>query len=239
MSRANLSIIGMLAGQPDLLDDLQLPEDVDRETVTDAIKLETAELEIVYSNPLFMKSAIKAWSKRRLYAWTELYKTTQYEYEPLWNKDATITDTEEIERGQSIEGESAAYKTGTTSRTTSNTMSRNSAGTRGGTNLHEVTGFNSDELTTESKDTQQATDSLQTSGTDSEQMTGTDGESSSGSNSEDLTENITRTRTHRETGNIGITSAMDLIRQQREIVNFDIAQIIADEFKKQFCIMVY
>lgn len=223
MGRANLSIIGMLAGQPDMLDDLQLPEDLDRETVLDAIKLETAELEMVYTNPAFMKQAIKAWSKRRLYAWTEIYKTTQYEYEPLWNKDATITDTEEIERGQSIEGESAGNKTGT--------MSRTSSGTRGGSNLREVTGYNSAELATDSKDTQQATDSLQTSGTD--------GESSSGSTSEDLTENITRTRTHRETGNIGITSAMDLIRQQREIVDIDIAQIIAVEFKRQFCVMVY
>ena len=223
MGRANLSIIGMLAGQPDMLDDLQLPEDLDRETVLDAIKLETAELEVVYTNPVFMKQAIKAWSKRRLYAWTEIYKTTQYEYEPLWNKDATITDTEEIERGQSIEGESAGNKTGT--------MSRTSSGTRGGSNLREVTGYNSAELATDSKDTQQATDSLQTSGTD--------GESSSGSTSEDLTENITRTRTHRETGNIGITSAMDLIRQQREIVDIDIAQIIAVEFKRQFCVMVY
>lgn len=223
MGRANLSIIGMLAGQPDMLDDLQLPEDLDRETVLDAIKLETAELEIVYTNPVFMKQAIKAWSKRRLYAWTEIYKTTQYVYEPLWNKDATISDTEEIERGQSIEGESAGNKTGT--------MSRTSSGTRGGSNLREVTGYNSAELATDSKDTQQATDSLQTSGTD--------GESSSGSTSEDLTENITRTRTHRETGNIGITSTMDLIRQQREIVDIDMAQIIAVEFKRQFCVMVY
>lgn len=223
MGRANLSIIGMLTGQPDMLDGLQLPTGLDRETVLDAIKLETAELEMVYTNPAFMKNAINAWSRRRLYSWTEMYKTTQYEYDPLWNKDATITDTETVERGQSIEGETAGNVTGTTSRT--------SSGTRSGSNQHKVTGYNSSELAIESEDTQQASDSLQTSGTD--------GESRSGSSSEDLTESITRTRTHRETGNIGITSTMQLISQQRDIVDFDIAKIIADEFKKQFCIMVY
>lgn len=40
-------------------------------------------------------------------------------------------------------------------------------------------------------------------------------------------------------GNIGVTSTQDLINQQREVVQFDIIQFIVEDFKSEFCVMVY
>lgn len=40
-------------------------------------------------------------------------------------------------------------------------------------------------------------------------------------------------------GNIGVTSAQDMIKQEREIADFDIIDIIVDEYKKKFCIVIY
>ncbi len=215
MSRANLSIIGLYSAKPDLLDDLQLPAQLDREQVEDAILLDCAELEMVYTDPDFMKRAIKAWSRHRVHAWSEMYETTQYEYNPLWNKDATITDSETIKREQSVDG------------TTSGTSGRTSTGSRTGSQTHKVTGYNDNVLTVDSQDDTTASDQLTDSATDSE------------TRSEDLGENVTRTLSHRETGNIGVTSTMQLIKEQREVVDYDVVQLIADEFKHKFCLLVY
>lgn len=239
MSRANLSIIGLYTARPDLLDDMHLPVQIDREQVEDAILLDCAELELVYTNPDFMKRAIKAWSHHRVDAWEKMYETTQYEYNPLWNKDATITDSETVEREQSIDGTTSGSATSDTSGTESKTLSRTSTGSRTGAQTHEVTGFNDNTLAIDSKDSTTASDQLTDSGTDSSTTSGEREDSHSETRSEDLGETVTRTRTHRETGNIGVTSTMQLIREQREIVDFDVVQKIADEFKHKFCLLVY
>jgi len=239
MSRANLSIIGLYTARPDLLDDLHLPAQIDREQVEDAILLDCAELELVYTNPDFMKRAIKAWSHHRVDAWEKMYETTQYEYDPLWNKDATITDTESVERKQSIDGTTSGTASSDTSGTNSQTKSRTSTGSRTGSQTHEVTGFNDNTLAVDSKDSTTASDQLTDSGTDSGTTSEEREDSHSETRSEDLGETVTRTHTHRETGNIGVTSTMQLIREQRDIVNYDVVQMIADEFKHKFCILVY
>ena len=40
-------------------------------------------------------------------------------------------------------------------------------------------------------------------------------------------------------GNIGVMSTQDMIKQEREIALFNLYDIIIDEFKQRFCIMVY
>lgn len=40
-------------------------------------------------------------------------------------------------------------------------------------------------------------------------------------------------------GNIGVTSSQDMIKQEREIADFDIIDIIVSEYKKKFCILIY
>ena len=215
MSRAFLSVIGMLSQREDLFDLLQVPEEMDSSDVADVVAMECAELELVYTDPDFLKRAIGVWSSHRQPIWQKMYETTAYEYNPLWNKDATITDTETVERGQTVEG------------TTSASSEKSSTGSRSGNQVHEVTGFNSAELATDSKDTTSASDTMNVEGNDSS------------SSSEELAEDITRTRTHRETGNIGVTSTMQLIKEQRDIINYDVAEIIAEEFRRKFCILVY
>lgn len=40
-------------------------------------------------------------------------------------------------------------------------------------------------------------------------------------------------------GNIGVTTTQKMIQSQREVVQFDIIQYIIEDFKKEFCILVY
>lgn len=51
------------------------------------------------------------------------------------------------------------------------------------------------------------------------------------------TGNAKTTRT--ETGNIGVTTTQQMIREERDISDFNIYGYIADSFKNEFCILVY
>ena len=133
-----------------------------------------------------------------MYTWTQLLKTTQYEYNPIWNKDGTVEETET----RSLD---------TAGSTTSKADSTSD-------NTHSTYGFNSGSAQPADKD----------HGTSNANGSGTKG-------SED--ETITRTR--REFGNIGVTTTMSMIKEQRDVVEFDIYQYIIDDFKYRFCIRVY
>lgn len=58
-------------------------------------------------------------------------------------------------------------------------------------------------------------------------------------NTEDGYTDDTGTLTKERHGNIGVTSTQTLIREDREISDFSLYQVIADDFKKSFCVLVY
>ena len=194
-----ISILGLLHANSTLFDSMSLPDGVDRKRVIDQIVEDCAELEILFPDPDYMKYAITSWSARRLYSWTKLFATTNLTYNPIWNKDGTVTETE----------------------TGSNSAERNTSGeaSNSGTNSHKVRGFNESALT------ESENNSVSNSGTSSENVT------------DEASHTITKTR--EEHGNIGVTTTQQMIKEEREISNFDIYQIIADDFKTRFCVMIY
>jgi len=73
--------------------------------------------------------------------------------------------------------------------------------------------------------------------TDHTRSTTTYGSGSSGSDASSNEEQIARELyVH---GNIGVTSAQDMIKQEREIADFDIVDIIVEEYKRKFCVVIY
>lgn len=47
------------------------------------------------------------------------------------------------------------------------------------------------------------------------------------------------TRTGRAWGNIGVTTSQQMIESEREVSDFNIYQVIIDDFKRRFCLLVY
>lgn len=47
------------------------------------------------------------------------------------------------------------------------------------------------------------------------------------------------TLTKEESGNIGVTMTQEMIRQQRDVVQFNLYDYIVQSFKRSFCLMVY
>lgn len=184
---STISILGLYNADPSLFDDMSLPEAIDREKVISGILLKCSELEILYPDHDYMKNALRIWSAYRVSVWQSLYDTTQYEYNPIWNKDGTITETE--------------------SRNTSSSASGS------GTGQQAVKAFNESNWADHTKNT-------------------TSNEAASSE-----TEGITRER--KEQGNIGITTTQQMIKEEREVSEFNVIQYIIDDFQNEFCLQVY
>ena len=95
--KAILSVMGLYQWDETLFDDMSLPDGLTAETLTANILLECAELEFLIPDPDIAKSAITYWSATRADAWQHMYDALTADYEPLWNKDGTITETRTYE----------------------------------------------------------------------------------------------------------------------------------------------
>jgi hypothetical protein len=162
---------------------MSIPEGIDRSLLIDNIEMECFGLEVLYPDPSVMKYAVNRWSAASVSVWQHMLETTQYEYNPIWNKDGTITETE----------------------------TRNLAGSGDTTIDNSVAAFNSTDLQPQAK----AVTSAET------------------------TDTGTISRSRSEQGNIGLTSTQQLIKEERDIAEFNIYSYIAGSFKERFCLLVY
>lgn len=95
--------------------------------------------------------------------------------------------------------------------------------TSGGTSTEKVAGFNSSPNTLVDKS------SLTTSGN----QTNNYGRTSDSTYEKDDNEEI------RAKGNIGVTTTQQMIEQERNIADFNLYDIITEDFKQRFCLLVY
>ena len=153
---AMLSILGLYNYDDTIFDDMVIPEDdqgnplLDSSQLIETILYQNAELELLYSEPSTMKKLIKLWSTGSQYAWKTLAKTLDLEYNPIWNKDGTITETESTSadsEGENIEQVSAynetafqnrSKSTGTSSGTGSRNFTRTEQGNIGVTSTQQL-----------------------------------------------------------------------------------------------------
>ena len=230
MSRSStMSPLGLFNWDSTIFDLMVIPSELDRETLINNLLAETAELEVIYPNPTVFKNLLGIWSHKQLEIWTRLYNTTQYEYNPIENYNR--------------------YEDGTTSDS--------------GSTQHSGIDTHADRLVNSGEDTIEASRKDESyiasfdstpSGDDDGLVKKTRNESESGSTTEygrieDSSGNVAyghKLETENEGehslhahGNIGVMSTQDMIKQEREIDTFNIYDIIINEFKMRFCILVY
>ena len=83
------SLLGLYNYNNDIFRGLQLPKDVDKETLVNNLLAECAEFEILYPDADFLAFMIEVWSKKELPTWEKLSDTLNYEYDPISNYDRT------------------------------------------------------------------------------------------------------------------------------------------------------
>lgn len=134
--KATLSILGLYQHDNTIFDDLELPdtEHINKDDLVDNLLMELCELEILYTDPNFMKQAIKVWSHKRVEVWQRLADTMDYEYNPIWNKD--VTDTEYIKR----------------TKDENRTYSDQASSTSSGNNINQGVAYNSNSFEDREKD---------------------------------------------------------------------------------------
>lgn len=239
---SKLSILGLYQHDQSLFENLQLPAEFtteDRETLINNLLMECAEFECTYPAFDFCKAAIGFWSKARLHVWEKLYASMFFEYNPIWNKDGTITETRTKEYSGEKAGTVASTKEAEMENSDVHTVTKLSSGTQNSDTENKTAGFNSNDYVKKDKSTVDGSWSETETDTDRHTITGSNSETGntteSGTTSGEETEEYTRL----EQGNIGVTSTQQLIKEEREVAMFEIDDVIINDFKKQFCILVY
>lgn len=212
--KAKLSVLGLYQWNDNIFADMAIPEGVDGEILTWKILEECSEMEVLYSDPDYMRASLYNWSSAMLPNWTKIQEALTAEYNPIWNKDGKITEVNEY--GAIIQSGSES-ETGTGTGNGSTTTNE----------IDKVAGFNSDNTHTREErsgnGTQSTTTSTTTKGTTSNRQ-----------------EAHTDKRSVIEQGNIGVTESSAMVRHEVELrQNYNIYKIITEDFKKHYCIMVY
>lgn len=87
MSKATLSLLGLYQYDNTIFNELVLPEGMDKQLYINNLLMETAEMEVLFSNPSTMRSVIGIWSSAHLDSWAKMWNTTKLEYNPIENYD--------------------------------------------------------------------------------------------------------------------------------------------------------
>ena len=91
--QAWISLLGLYRWNSHIFDHFSVPAQVDKNTLTTMMLAEFAELEMLYPDPETFDTILEVWSRSRLPEWTKLAEALSQDYDPLWNKDGTITET--------------------------------------------------------------------------------------------------------------------------------------------------
>ena len=252
---ATISILGLWNNDNSIFDLLQLPEGFtadDRETVTDSILTECAELEILYPAPSVMKNCIGIWSRKELPTWQRIYNASLLEYNPIENyrrdETETIADARKEEHSGTDTNTASGSDTNRASGSDSTTGNSSSTTTDGGTDVtkNDVTGYDSNAMvpsnqqTIEHGMTQSVYENASNSTTYGRTDTVTHGRIDSYQHGEKIEHSGGTTRTNLAFGNIGVTTSQQMLTQEIEIAKIiNVIPMIVDSFKNRFCIMVY
>lgn len=220
---AMLSILALYNWDDTLFNDLNVPEGMDKNNVIDNILFECAELSLLYTDPAFMKRAIKQWSDKEQNVWNKLFATENFDYNPIWNVDGTVTETETIDRDRTNDINRSSSSGETARDVTSDDTDQ--------TTTDSVTGYNSTSWQDHTKSVINSDRDITTDST--RNISGTDNVD------EAENEDVERNLETRRTGNIGVTTTQQMIREERDVVLFNTIEFITNSFKKRFCIMVY
>ena len=146
-----ITIGGLYEYDNTIFNEFILPADITpmREDILNEIMIECSDMEVLIPEPDIMRLAIGVFCRKNALRWQKLYETTQFEYNPIWNKDGTIKETEK--RGL------------TNSAVTDQTASGNAT--------HKVAGYNTNETATDYTDDTGSSGHMEGSGREDEDIT--------------------------------------------------------------------
>lgn len=209
---ATISVNGLYQYDNTIFDNMLLPVQIDRNVLINYIIMECSELEILIPNPNTLKIMIETWSFSRLHSWERLYESTVQDYNMIHNYDRYEDWTDSGSR--------------TGNRHANRNENETSSASAKGNSETKKPGYNESDglVTTETVDT-----------------TGSSNGRVSNTASDTIQEDEQSNGEHRGHlyGNIGVTTAAQMLQGERDIQAYDVYMAITDEFKRKFCAVVY
>ena len=231
MSISKVTILGferwLNAERKSLFDFMDLPEGINKETLTDNILLQAAEFEVLYSNPYSMRDYIKIWAKKHYRTFDKWITVLNIEYNPLENYDRMEEWTDNNTGGFTHNS------TGTVNDSSHLEQSAINTGADNSVSDQRVNTYDSDSL-------HEKEQNETVSNTNLTQAIETDNTGNSSSNSTDTsTHNNNDHHIGRMHGNIGVTTSQQMLQSELDVARFNIYDQITDLFMQEFCLMIY
>lgn len=231
-----------------VFDDWKLPSNIDKSLAKDSILLRAGSFELLYSDPDFLASSINIWGRKYYDTFDKMQKALTTAYNPLENYDR-MEDVTLDHKGSSTgetNGTSANNNTRTDDLTTENdlTETHDLASTNDVTTTNDVSAYNDSAYAPKDKQVvdQDGTDTGTLTNTGTVTNSGTVTDEGSGAyqdqrRDQDEFKDRTTGRIH---GNIGVTTSQQMLISELNLrSDYNIYDIIAEMFVKEFCIMVY
>lgn len=227
---ATLSFNGLLAGYPELFEDLKVPDSVSKETVCNQLLFDTLELEVLYADGPTMRRALGVFSETMLPSWTRYAAALGLNYDALVSDDRTRTTDHAGTSGGTVNRTNGVK--GTTTRAPNLTTTGHNTGSDSTT--RDVTGFDSGALQTAEKSTTAlgTGNTITSSGTD----TTTTDQTTTDNNTSELHDGYQDTVT--EKGRAG-RDPQDLISKELTLAMENAAHKIVTDIRANFCLLVY
>lgn len=184
---------------------------IDKDVLTSEIYGRAFNMRVLYKSIDVFKEQSDMFFKKWKWQISQLIDTMEYDYNPIWNKDGTITENRNVERDRE---ENVKDDSNQNSHTTAN-----------GKTVHDESPFNTDNYHTVSRDTD---DSNRNDSIDTERTIDTD-------ENESTVEKVVR----KEQGNIGLTSTQTLISEQRALMDWNIYNWIIEKYLTEMFIGVW
>lgn len=230
---AKISLIGLANWNSNLFNEFNWPaafspieddedfEPLDKDAFLDELFARTAELELLYPDPDIMERMLASWSKIRVPVWNHMWDTTQYTYNPIENYDRTESGTDTDTNSGTDSYENTLTRSGADTVTDTPDMAHYEAA------YDSAASGDNDGLVKSTKD---AGENVSETAYDSSDTT--EGSTTHG-------HKIRRDHNLHVHGNIGTVTAQEMIRQEREIAQFNLYELMIQDFKDRFCILVY
>lgn len=87
MATMTMTLIGVYNNDPGLFDDITLPDGIDKSIFINNLLFKSGEFELVYADPVFMKSLFPTWSDKWYRTFSEWLRGTQASWNPIENYD--------------------------------------------------------------------------------------------------------------------------------------------------------
>ena len=233
--QSKITLLGMYNFDNSLFDKLTFPTGIDRDLAINRILNKSEEFELVYSDFDYLQDRIGIWGEMWERTFTKWVEALSIDYSPLHNYDRTELYTDTHQRDYEDKSNSN-YTDGAAEHSTSNSNTVTGSETNS-TTEQKVYAYDEADYSNREKETAGASTNQSGSGNAVGDVT-RNAAGGTNSNESGVSNEVVKHEAHLF-GNIGVTTSQQMLRDQLDIVTWNLYEHISDIFIDEFCILVY